>query len=230
MTHDPLTKLDNPAWNALTGPQQGFATGVPDVRRYRREILPFAAYEYGRAENIEALESFLTDGEIFYLIGELPTLPSHWKLIKELPCAQMVLRRPVVLDEGNVDISLLTAGHDTELFDLINKVQPGFYKSGTHQLGDYYGVWQDDKLVAVAGERMRLEHATEISGICTDPDYTGRQYAQHLIARLCNDNLGQGMTPFLHVLQVNQRAIRLYEYLGFEQRRAISFWQLRLSR
>jgi GNAT superfamily N-acetyltransferase len=230
MTPDPLTELDNPAWNALNGRQQEFATGVPPILRYRQGVLPFAACESGRTENIDALDHLMEPGEIFYLIGELPPLPSHWELVKELPCAQMILRRPVVLQENTVEISLLTAGQDSALFNLINKVQPGFYKPGAHQLGDYYGVWENDRLVAVAGERMRVEHATEISGICTDPDYTGRRYAQHLIARLCNKNLEQGMTPFLHVLQANPRAIRLYEYLGFETRRAISFWQLRLSR
>jgi len=227
MDLDRFAKLDNPAWWALTGLQQPFATGASHVLRYQSGILPFAAYQQGTQEGIDALDNWLEAGEIFYLIGELPPLPHHWALIKELPCVQMIIQAPVAIAEDPVPISLLTASNATDMFNLINKVQPGYYKPGTRQLGNYYGIWQRDKLAAIAGERMRMEQLTEISAICTDPDYTGRKYAQHLITHLCNTNLEQGNIPFLHVLQTNERAIRLYEYLGFTQRRLISFWQIK---
>lgn len=226
MSHDPFAKLDNPAWWALTGVQQSFATGASHIKRYQRGILPFAAYEYGTTESITALDAWLETGEVFFLIGELPPLPAHWTLIKELPCAQMINQAAVTAPDDAVAISPLTAAHKTDMYNLIQKVQPGYYEPDTHRLGDYYGIWQQERLVAIAGERMRLEQLTEISAICTDPDYTGRKYAQHLIAHLCNTNLDQGNIPFLHVLETNERAIRLYEYMGFTKRRIISFWKL----
>lgn len=227
MSHDPFAKLDNPAWWALTSVQQSFAAGARHVKRYQRGILPFAAYEYGTKESITALDGFLETGELFFLIGELPPLPAHWTLLKELPCAQMINQAAVASPDGAVTISRLTATHRTDMYNLIQKVQPGYYELDTYRLGNYYGIWQQDKLVAIAGERMRLEQLTEISAICTDPDYTGRKYAQHLITHLCNTNLEEGNTPFLHVLETNQRAISLYEYMGFTKRRTISFWQLK---
>jgi ribosomal protein S18 acetylase RimI-like enzyme len=141
----------------LNSVQQNFATGTAHVKRYRRGILPFAAFEPGY-------------------------------------------------------------------------VQPGYYEPGTYQLGNYFGIRQQNKLVAIAGERMRLDGLTEISAICTDPDYAGRKYAQQLIAALCQHNLQQGLTPFLHVIETNERAIRLYEYMGFVVRRTISFWQIQAER
>lgn len=227
MSHDPFTALDNPAWWALTGVQQAFSTGAPHVRRYQRGILPFAGYQYGTTQSITSLDDWLAPGEVFFLIGELPDLPAHWTLLTELPCAQMINQTAVTAPEGEVTIAHLGAAHKIDMYHLIQKVQPGYYEPGTHQLGDYYGIWQDEKLVAIAGERMRLEQLTEISAICTDPDYTGRKYAQHLIAHLCNTNLDKGIIPFLHVLETNERAIRLYEYMGFSKRRTISFWKLR---
>ena len=227
MSHDPFSKLDNPAWWALTGVQQSFATGAAHVKRYQRGILPFAAYEHGTTESITALDAWLERGEIFFLIGELPSLPSHWTLLRELPCAQMVLQSAIAAPGGYVPISHLIASHSVDMYNLVQKVQPGYYEPGTHQLGNYYGIWQQEKLVAIAGERMRMEQLTEISAICTDPEYTGRKYAQHLITHLCNTNLEQGNIPFLHVLETNQRAISLYEYLGFTKRRIINFWQLK---
>jgi GNAT superfamily N-acetyltransferase len=225
--NDQFGQLDNPAWWALTGVQQQFATGPQHVKRYQRGILPFAALESATTENLLALRDLFKPGEIFYLIGELPPLPAGMQLLKELPCVQMIHERPFpVLGGTPVHISPLTADNKDALFNLINKVQPGYYEPDTHQLGKYYGVWENDQLVATAGVRMCLEHLTEISAICTDPAYTGRQFAQYLIHRLCYSIIEEANTPFLHVLQTNERAIRLYEYLGFTTRRMISFWQL----
>lgn len=221
-----LTKLDAPAWNALNSVQQNFATGTAHIKRYRRGILPFAACEPGHEKEIASLAVMLEPGEIFYLIGELPPLPAYFTVLKELPCAQMVLQNPVPAIENNALVLPLTATDKDDMFNLINKVQPGYYEPDTYQLGNYFGIRQEGKLVAIAGERMRLDGLTEISAICTDPDYTGRKYAQQLIAALCQYNLQQGITPFLHVIETNQRAIALYEYMGFVTRRTISFWQL----
>lgn len=227
MSHDRFASLDNPAWWALNGVQQDFSTGTASVKRYRRGILPFAAYQYGTTESINTLDAWLDPGEVFFLIGVLPPLPPHWTLLKELPCAQMINQSAVTAPEGEVSIARLTADHKMDMYQLIQQVQPGYYEPDTHLLGNYVGIWQDSQLVAIAGERMKLEELTEISAICTHPDHTGRKYAQHLIAHLCNTNLDQGIIPFLHVLETNERAIRLYEYMGFTTRRTISFWKLR---
>jgi ribosomal protein S18 acetylase RimI-like enzyme len=226
MSYDPFAKLDNPAWWALTGVQQPFATGNDHVKRYQPGILPFAAYDLRCSESITALDAWLQRGEVFFLIGELPPLPAHWTVLNELPCAQMINQSAVTPPEGDVTVSPLTVSHRDALYDLIQLVQPGYYERNTQQLGHYYGIWQQEQLVAVAGERMKMEELTEISAICTHPDHTGRKYAQHLIAHLCNANLEAGNIPFLHVLQTNERAINLYKHLGFTTRRTISFWKL----
>lgn len=215
-----FSSLDNPAWYALNGVQKQYAVGTEHIKCFQRNILPFVAYE--STEEINAIDPYTED--IFFFIGALPPLPSNWIVLKEFPCVQMILQSPIV---ATAAVSHLDATHSTAMLDLINKIQPGFYKSDTHLLGDYYGIWQDNKLVAMAGERIQVEHFTELSAIVTDPDYTGRKYAQQLITQLCNTNLSKGKIPFLHVLQSNDRAIRLYEYMGFAQRRLISFWQLK---
>jgi GNAT superfamily N-acetyltransferase len=227
---EPFSMLDAPAWWALTGVQQQFAIGTSHAKRYQRGLLPFAACEPGHSAGISSLSEWLQPGEIFYLIGELPTLPAAFTLLKELPCVQMVLASKVDLPPADLSITPLNETHSEQLFHLINKVQPGYYEKDTWRLGNYYGIWQNDQLVACAGERMRLEGLTEISAICTHPAYTGRKYAQYLIAHLCNTNLQAGNIPFLHVLQTNERAIGLYEYLGFKQRRMIPFWQIESSK
>lgn len=229
MSHDPFAALDNPAWWALNGAQQPYATGNSFVKRYQRGILPFAAFDHHHPAAIDQLDEWIQPGEIFFLIGYLPQIPIHWTILSELPCAQMINQNAVTAPAGNADITPLDATHKQEMYQLIQKVQPGYYEPDTHQLGNYVGIWQQQQLVAIAGERMKLEELTEISAICTDPAFTGRQYAQHLITHLCNMNLEAGKIPFLHVLESNERAIRLYEHLGFTKRRTISFWKLQRS-
>lgn len=229
--HQALTKLDNPAWWALNGVHRAFAVGTAPAFRYQRGILPFAAVASPTLDAAIALDPLLEPEEIFFLIGDLPPLPAHWSLLKELPCQQMVLNSPVpVAPDETAPITQLSHENSLDMYNLVQKVQPGYYEKGTHRLGNYVGIWQQQQLVAIAGERMRMENLTEISAICTDPAYTGRQYAQRLTAYLCHTNLQQGITPFLHVLESNERAIRIYEFLGFTHRRSITFWQLKKLR
>jgi predicted GNAT family acetyltransferase len=113
------------------------------------------------------------------------------------------------------------------MFDLINSIQPGYYNIDTPLLGRYYGIRRQGRLIAMAGERMRIPGFSELSAICTDPAHTGHGYAQRLIVHLCQALRAATTTPFLHVALSNQRAISLYEHLGFQHRREISFWRCR---
>ena len=73
------------------------------------------------------------------------------------------------------------------------------------------------RLAAMAGERLKMTGATEISAVCTHPDFQGRGYGRTLmeamIARIQTDDA----QPFLHVKNENG-AKRLYEQLGFRVR------------
>jgi predicted GNAT family acetyltransferase len=65
----------------------------------------------------------------------------------------------------------------------------------------------------MAGERMRLPDATEISAVCTHPDFQGRGYGRTLMTAMLSRILAQGRRPFLHV-KTDNTAKRLYERLG----------------
>jgi predicted GNAT family acetyltransferase len=76
--------------------------------------------------------------------------------------------------------------------------------------------------VAMAGERFRAEPLVEISAVCTHPDHQGRGLARRLIERLLRTQRALGQTPFLHVMQHNTAAVRLYERMGFVTRQALA--------
>jgi len=224
--------LDNPAWEALNSLHAHFAYGTNEAKRYRHDVLPFTACRNGDKGSMITLDDFIARDESFYIIGDrLPVLPASWLVEYELPCAQMVLKDAGVAQtavKGNsAVIEALDGNNANEMFDLINTVQPGYYKTGTRLLGSYLGIRQEGRLVAMAGERMRLPGFSELSAICTLPNYTGRGYAQQLIAALCQLHEKNDIVSFLHVALTNQRAIGLYEHMGFYQRRTIVFRKMK---
>ncbi|MBC9909987.1 GNAT family N-acetyltransferase [Chitinophaga varians] len=222
--------LDNPVWSALTTVHAAKAQGASHAKRYRKEFLSFIACDHTAANPLEALQSWINEGESFYLVGELPPLPANWEVTFELPCAQMVLREMMELPvKTPVEISLLTVADRADMYDLVNRVQPGYYNLDTPSLGTYYGIREEGRLVAMGGERMRMTGFTELSAIVTDPAYTGRGYAQQLITRLCRQHAEEGITSMLHVSIANERAIRLYEHMGFVTRREIMFRKIAKS-
>ena len=219
MNQDSFHPLENPAWYALNSHHRQFALGNEIVKRYQPEIAPFVAFKPGHENEFGQLNEWLRPGEIFYFIGDASFFPASWKIEKELDCVQMICEHPVPTREYENIIHLLTSAESRALYDLIQLVQPGYYVELTRLLGRYFGIYAKDQLVAVAGERLRFDGYTEVSGICTLPDFTGRQLAHQLTTHVTNLNLASGNKVFLHALRSNTRAIRLYEHLGFSVRR-----------
>jgi predicted GNAT family acetyltransferase len=105
---------------------------------------------------------------------------------------------------------------------LATLTEPGPFFARTHQLGDFVGVRDGGRLMAMAGERMKPTGFTEVSGVCTHPDGRGRGYAGALTRAVVAKILARGEQPFLHVYAHNTGAIALYEALGFSLRRKMS--------
>jgi predicted GNAT family acetyltransferase len=106
---------------------------------------------------------------------------------------------------------------------LVEITQPGPFRPATVQLGRYYGHFEGDRLVAMAGERLRRHGFTEVSAVCTHPDFQRQGLASALTHRVASTIFEEGRHPFLHVAASNERALRVYEDLGFRQRRLVDF-------
>jgi len=68
------------------------------------------------------------------------------------------------------------------------------------------------------------DFAVEFDGIVTHPDFTGKGYAKQLIKFASDKIFNEQKIPYLHVANNNIGAIKLYEKLGFQTSRPISFW------
>jgi predicted GNAT family acetyltransferase len=70
-------------------------------------------------------------------------------------------------------------------------------------------------LIAMAGERLKMTGFTEVSAVCTHPDFRGRGYGNAMVTAVVAGIARRGETAILHVRAGNAAAVRVYERLGF---------------
>ena len=219
-----FNKLDNPVWYSLSETHKSVSIDYCSLKFYQPDFCPFGGFV--SLDNLaDGLAKYAKLLDNFFVIGERPLLPNYLTVSRELVCLQMVIERKIEL-EINEQIIALNDKHEDELFELVNLVQPGYFKRKTAKLGNYYGIFKNNKLVAVSGERMCLEGFVEVSAVVTHPANTGKGYAKQLIAHTVNTIIERNSVPFLHVVETNVGAIDLYHQLGFSTRRKMSFWNI----
>ena len=216
-------KLDNPVYHSLSEMHKDFAIDYNGVNFYHPDYCPFGGFinPYKILEGIDTYSNLTSN---FYVVGEKPLYSKGVTLVKNLVCNQMLLNKPVDIEINEQIIELKLMNHKNDLFNLVNLVQPGYFKSKTPELGRYYGIYKSDKLIAVTGERMKTNLYTEVSAVVTHPEHRGKGYAQQLTAYASNRIFLENKIPYLHVAETNINAKRLYEKLGFVTRRKITFW------
>lgn len=219
--------LDRPVWGALTDHHQGLAEGDSLARRYPAAISPLAGTREDSPECFQALGRLIAAGNsigMTLLDGATPVHP--FEVVAMHALDQMVgaglpdrIDGPELVVLGEADVP--------EMLALVERTKPGPFGPRTRELGTYLGIREGGRLVAMAGERMRMAGFTEISAVCTAPEFRGRGYGRTLMTALAHAISARGEQPFLHVLSENQSAIALYRHLGFTLRRKFSFVMLR---
>lgn len=219
--------LDNPIWESLASRHRSLALREGGAAaRYPAQVAPFLGVAQHGLEAQDALQALVPAGDTALVLGRAPTVSAAWRLTHLADLAQMICERPVDAVEGP-QIVPLDEGRREDVLALTALVYPHYFRPRTMDLGRYFGIYQDGRLAAMIGERMGMDAYTEISAVCTHPDFNGRGYARRLLVFLSNDNHARGRIPFLHVSQENPRAIGLYEQNGYRLRREIPFWSLR---
>jgi predicted GNAT family acetyltransferase len=215
----PGEPLDNPIWSCLTTRHAHLARGGAQARRYPAGISPIGALSGAGSDYAADLESVVEVGDDFAVFApSVPALPSNWETLFASRLLQMVRTDRNLLPEGEVNVMRLGAKDVPEMLALVELTKPGPFRLRTVELGNYIGIREGGRLVAMAGERLWVGEFREVSAICTHPEAQGRGYARMLMARVINRMLRAGETPFLHVEWTNKRAIDMYRGLGFATR------------
>jgi hypothetical protein len=219
--HSPL---DNPVWQALNSLQHYFNIGTPQVKYFPENVSPFVGMEQWDSRDITILEEQLPlDRSFSVMIARDVMLPEIFEIIFTCPLYQMVCSKPLAAPKKNQPIRLLGENDVPQMLAITAKTKPGPFYGQTYTMGNYYGIFQEEKLVSMAGERLQLPGYTEVSAICTDPEYLGNGYALLLTDFLARRILNEGNIPFLHVKTDNLRAIEVYRRAGFEIRTEVFF-------
>jgi ribosomal protein S18 acetylase RimI-like enzyme len=216
--------LDNPVWNALISGNKSFSNDNDRAKFFPKSVSPFVALRENTAENLMILHDLVPAGSTSLLIThDEMEIPAPWKLLQRIKGLQMIFNGDADPSETGEGMSALTDEHIPQMLALTKLTNPGPFAERTIDFGHYCGVFDGDKLVAMAGQRMYPTPYSEISAVCTHPDYTGKGYARRLLMYQVNRMQTSGIIPYLQVRFDNYRAIKVYESIGFETRAEIYF-------
>ena len=217
LTETSLHPLDDPVRSSLRGEHRRFAHWVGRIGRYDPQVARFVGHPPALdGQDWADLSTVLGPGGTTGLRGG-HTLPGDWTVLQEIGSVQM--DGAALRAAHDPDLERLTAADVPEILELIARTEPGPYAPRTIELGTYLGLRVNDRLVAMAGERLHPPGWTEISAVCTDAEFRGRGIATRLIRAVAAGIRDRGETPFLHALASNTTAISLYETLGFTLRK-----------
>ncbi len=214
--------LDNVIWTALNTRQARFAEANEFARRFPVDIGPLAGLKEPTERGFSSLAALLNPGEPAALFLDQPQdPPANLNVIARATLLQMVQEKPVDFSGASSSApELIELGADDipEMLALTELTKPGPFGTRTREFGTYLGIRQSGNLVAMAGERLAVPGYTEVSAVCTHPDHIGHGYAATLMKAVLAGIRDRGEIPFLHSRADNDRAVRLYERLGFRTR------------
>jgi ribosomal protein S18 acetylase RimI-like enzyme len=220
--------LENPVFNALRTGDRHLGLGNERVKFFDEAVSPFAGFEANNEKGFQELHELLPPGRrILYAIPSFITIPGGWRSAHEIKGVQFIYEAATLSQHEFPGIVPLTSQHAEEMVQLAKLTKPGPFATRTIEFGSYYGIFEKEKLVAMTGQRLHVDHYTEISAVCTHPDHLGKGYARHLLRHQLAIILRQGQRPFLHVREDNERAIAIYQQLGFRVSRPMIFYFLK---
>jgi predicted GNAT family acetyltransferase len=211
--------LDRPIWHALATRHAQFAVGAPPALRYRPDIEPFVAAADDSQASADAILPLIESGESVLMIqATRPVVPAGAIVETERLGVQMIAEGVTFSPQPPTGAEPLGDADALEMIELAELTRPGPFRARTHTMSQFFGIRREGRLVAMAGERLRLPGFSEVSGVCSHPDWRGHGFARALSIFIASRITGRGETPFLHAWADNVAAIRLYETLGFTLR------------
>lgn len=204
--------LDTPARAALTGPHAHLAQSHGTALRYDPGLIPFACLDPAHPGHLAALAA---PGDLAVFLQKAPvaTPPGFTEALRTEAVQLVSEALPAAPAEPR--IAPLGPADAAEMLALAEATKPGPFTLRALELGPFWGIRHEGRLIAMAGTRMAAPGFTELSGVCTAPEARGQGLARALSAHAARAIATTGATPFLHAFAANRAAVALYESLGF---------------
>lgn len=217
--------LNNPVYHALNSRDAHLGSGSGKVKYFDQEVSPFAAFPEDYDAGFKELFDTLPAGcRILYATRMRIKEPEGWAIRHEIRGLQFVFSGKAGTTDDPLPLVPLENRHVDEMMALATLTKPGPFNKRTIEFGHYYGVFENGRLVAMTGQRLHPYNYTEISAVCTHPGSVGKGYAAALIRHQLQLICASNQVPFLHVRDDNERAIALYERLGFARNGPMNFY------
>lgn len=211
--------LDNPIYHALNTAHGHFAAGIDEVKYYLKDIAAFAGLKDNSPENLQTLYEISEADSLFVIFSKEPlTIANPWNLLLQINMFQLVYEGQNVSKSTSESLTDLDHSHVAEMTALVELTKPGPFLAKTIELGNYTGIFAENRLIAMAGHRFFPTPYREVSAVCTHPDHLGKGYAFKILQEQIKRILNRAEIPFLHVKNDNLGAIKLYQKLGFKIR------------
>jgi predicted GNAT family acetyltransferase len=149
-----------------------------------------------------------------------------WKMLNDHALLQMVYEMPYVNLPVDSNIRALGVADVPEMLALTQLTKPGPFLENTIRFGGYFGYFVEGRLVSMAGTRLSAGPYTEVSAVCTHPDFVGQGLAKIVIPFVLQFIRAQGQIPYLQLYPDNLPAYRLYLKLGFVERTNMRVYSL----
>jgi GNAT superfamily N-acetyltransferase len=220
--------LDNPVYHALITNDAAFACGTGEVKFFDEAVSPFAGFSEEYKSGFDDLHDLLPTGRnILCATRKGVQEQKGWQQLVKIKGLQFIFPGKTCNERLKIKPVLLQQKDVEQMIALTALTKPGPFGKRTIEFGHYYGIFEDEQLVAMTGQRLHISGFTEVSAVCTHPDHLGKGFAAALLQHQLAIILNQGQTPFLHVREDNSRAIALYERLGFTVNGAMNFYFLK---
>ncbi len=222
-----MLPLDNAVWTALTTKQAQLAHTSALARRFQPEMTLLGALAANTAMAFESLAQLIQRDPVTLYFTSPPQIPTGWDVLRAVELHQMIQETdaPSMTSDkaepkrATPEVIELTPVDVPEMSALYIATRPGRTLCPRIQkLGQFLGIHEDGKLLAMGGLRLHLAGYREITTVATMPAHEGRGYATAIVRGLIDRIRSRGDRPFLTVRTDNTRAIEIYRRLGFKER------------
>lgn len=223
-----MLPLDSPIWTALTTKQAQHAHASALARRFPPEMTLLGALAANTAMAFDSLAQLIQRDAVTLYFTSPPQIPAGWEIARAVELHQMVQEAdtpsPMTSNEAEhnsaaPEVIELTPADVPEMSVVYAATRPGrMLCPKIQKLGQFLGIREDGKLIAMGGLRLHLPGYREITTVATLPGHEGRRYATAIVLALMGRIHAAGNKPFLTVGTGNTRAIEIYHRLGFKER------------